>query len=69
MTATTDLTARRLRVLAKDWPREDCWIWSADGRLYLMQLKDGERVMDGGVGVDRAYTMESFNIPADGGDW
>ena len=58
----------QLQTLAKKWPK-GLWIFSADGRLYLMQKENGERVMTKNGGVDPDYCVGSFDIPSDGGDW
>ena len=60
---------RLLNRLVNIWP-ESLWVWSADGKLYLMHTgPDGERVMTDSGGVDDAYIVDAFNIPSDGGDW
>jgi len=60
---------KRLNELANGWPR-GLWIYSADGRLYVMRCgKDGEQVMNGWGGVDQDYVVDTISIPSDGGDW
>lgn len=58
-----------LRRLAGSWPKT-LWLWSASGTLCVMRtLPDGSRAMLDNGGVDPAYTVETIDIPNDGGDW
>jgi len=62
---------RHLELAAKNWPK-DRWIFSADGKLYVMRCgPDGEPVMTDSVGggVDPDYIETAIHIPSDGGDW
>lgn len=69
MSASHDSILNWLGRLEKDWP-DDLWVWSAGGVLHVMQNgPDGQRQMTDTGGVDPSYTLQSFRIPSDGGDW
>lgn len=63
-----------LKRVAAKWPRS-LWLFSASGTLHVMKCnKDGDRVMMpnhgiAGGGVDPDYSVDTIDIPNDGGDW
>ena len=56
-----------LNEVAKIWP-ESLWIFSANGSLFVMKKKAGERMM-AGESVDQNYIVERIDIENDGGDF
>ncbi len=56
--------------LSENW-NDDYWIYVANGEVFLMRKKDGQRVMDAETGgVDRRFISSAFHgMDADGGDW
>ena len=62
------LLRRRLTTLVKDWPK-GYWVWVASGSFHLMCTDaEGQRAYTEGS-VDPKYIVETFDVPADGGDW
>lgn len=58
----------QLEAIAKTWP-DSLWLFSASGRLCVMQKRDGERVMTSLDGADPDYCLATIDIENDGGDW
>lgn len=61
-----------LKRLAKRWPK-GLWLYSANGELCVMKCgKNGERVLGEGwkgESFNQDYSIDTINIPNDGGDW
>jgi len=59
---------RKLHRLQKEWPT-GVWLFADGSTLSLMRTENGQRMMNSAGCVDPKYTIESFRIPNDGGDW
>jgi len=57
-----------LKRLAKKWP-DSLWLFSASGKLCVMQKKDDEIAMRRNGCVDQDYLVGQIEIENDGGDW
>lgn len=63
---------RRLNGLARDWPRGDVYLYSANGSLHLMACDStgGPSMTPGDEpGQDQSAILATFDIPNEGGDW
>jgi hypothetical protein len=57
-----------LLATARIWPRS-LWLFSADGTLWVMRKKDGQRAVTRTGGMDQDYALDAIPIENDGGDW
>jgi hypothetical protein len=57
-----------LRRITAKWPK-GYWIFADGSTLALMRTVNGERMMTKSGCVDPAYSVETFRIPNDGGDY
>lgn len=71
LTMEERLAIRALKRISRNWPKS-LWLFSANGTLHVMKCKpDGSRAvtaMDCDV-MDPGYSVDTVNIPNDGGDW
>jgi len=69
---------RSLKRLAAKWP-ESLWLFSAAGKLHVMQYGKDEtdtteefkyvEMLTRQGGVDQKYSVATIDIPNSGGDW
>jgi len=59
---------RSLKRLAKKWPKT-LWLFTGNGGIDIMKMKDGKAVYLENGAVDGDYNVDNIDIHADGGDY
>jgi hypothetical protein len=69
LTPEEEFAITALRGLSKIWPKS-LWLFSASGSLNVMKTNEnGLRAINPKGCVDQNYSIETIDIPNDGGDW